>query len=94
MEILQKLTTNWMATTRDSLTQHYIGGTSGGWIEIDRRRPITVGEVNFNDRYAIELRGLWHMVGQEDGRKFPFGMGGPFLTYAFYDETLPSTLSD
>ena len=26
------------------------------------------------------------MVGEENGRIFPFGMGGPFVSYAFYDE--------
>ena len=82
-----KLNPEWMVATRDSLTQMYIGGTTGGWIEIDRRRPMTAQEINFKERYAIEFRGLWHMVGRENGRKFPFGMGGPFLTYAFYDES-------
>ncbi len=81
-----KLNAEWIARARDALTQRYIGGTSGGWIEIDSRRPMTAEEINFKDRYAIEFRGLWHMVGQESGRKFPFGMGGPFVTYAFYDE--------
>ncbi len=81
-----KLTADWIIRARDTLTQYYIGGTSGGWIEIDRRRPMTAEEINFNERFAIEFRGLWHMVGEESGRKFPFGMGGPFVTYAFYDE--------
>ncbi|MCY4234310.1 MAG: DUF4837 family protein [Bacteroidetes bacterium] len=81
-----KLNSQWIIRARDELTQRYIGGTAGGWIEVDRRRPMTAEEINFQGRYAIELRGLWHMVGQEDGRKFPFGMGGPFVTYAFYDE--------
>jgi len=81
-----KLNADWIARARDALTQRYIGGTAGGWIEIDRRRPMTVEEINFKNRYAIEFRGLWHMVGEENGRKFPFGMGGPFVTYAFYDE--------
>ena len=82
-----KLNTEWIVRARDALTQRYIGGTSGGWIEIDRRRPMTAEEINFKDRYAIEFRGLWHMVGEENGSKFPFGMGGPFVTYAFYDES-------
>ncbi|MCY4160187.1 MAG: DUF4837 family protein [Bacteroidetes bacterium] len=81
-----KLNADWIARARDALTQRYISGTAGGWIEIDRRRPMTIQEINFKDRYAIEFRGLWHMVGEDNGRKFPFGMGGPFVTYAFYDE--------
>ncbi|MDE2771213.1 MAG: DUF4837 family protein [Bacteroidota bacterium] len=82
----ENLTAEWIVLARDALTQRYIGGTAGGWIEVDRRRPMTATEINFNDRYAIEFRGLWHMVGEENGRIFPFGMGGPFVSYAFYDE--------
>ncbi len=82
----RKLNSEWMIRARDALTQRYIGGTAGGWIEVDRRRPMTSQEINFLGRYAIEFRGLWHMVGEENGRKFPFGMGGPFVAYAFYDE--------
>ncbi len=26
------------------------------------------------------------MVGRENGEKIEFGMGGPFLTYTFYDQ--------
>jgi hypothetical protein len=63
-----------------------VQGTLGGWVEIDQRRPLDAEEINFKDRYAYEVRGLWHMVGEENGEKFPFGAGGPFLTYAFYDE--------
>lgn len=82
-----KLNAEWIVQARDALTRRYIGGTAGGWIEIDGRRPLTAQEINFKGRFAIELRGLWHMVGEENGQKFPFGMGGPFVTYAFYDDT-------
>ena len=80
------LTPEWMVRARDHLTRRYIQGTAGGWIEVDQRRPLFAKDIEFKDRNAIELRGLWHMVGEEDGKMFPFGMGGPFLTYAFYDE--------
>jgi hypothetical protein len=80
------LTPEWVYNTRDSLAQRYLQGNLGGWIEVDRRRPLETEEVNFLDRYALETRGLWHMVGREDGEKVMLGMGGPFLTYAFYDE--------
>lgn len=77
----------WIYNTRDSLTQRYVQGNLGGWIEIDRRRPLTTENINFLDRYGFETRGLWHMVGyNEEGEVAPFGMGGPFLTYTFYDE--------
>ena len=82
----RKLTAEWMLNQRDQLTSQYIQGTAGGWIEADRRRPMEASEINFKDRYAIELRGLWQMVGTEGGRRIQFGMGGPFVTYAFYDE--------
>ncbi|MDE2730892.1 MAG: DUF4837 family protein [Bacteroidota bacterium] len=80
------LTPEWMLNRRDELTRQYIQGTAGGWVEVDRRRPLEAAEINFKDRFAIELRGLWHMVGQENERRVLFGMGGPFLTYAFYEE--------
>lgn len=82
----RKLTPEWILGKRDELTNQYIQGTAGGWIEVDRRRPMEAAEIEFKDRFAIEMRGLWHMVGLESGRKIQFGMGGPFLTYAFYEE--------
>ncbi len=81
-----KLSPEWIYNARDALTQRFVQGTSGGWIEIDRKRPLESEEINFKDRYAYETRGLWHMVGEENGEKIQFGMGGAFLTYAFYDQ--------
>lgn len=81
-----KLSPEWIYNARDALTERFVQGTAGGWIEIDRRRPLEAEEINFKDRYAYEIRGLWHMVGEENGEKIQFGMGGPFLTYAFYDQ--------
>jgi len=81
-----KLSPEWIYQARDALTRRHVQGTLGGWVEIDQRRPLEAEEINFKDRYAYEVRGLWHMVGEENGEKFPFGAGGPFLTYAFYDE--------
>ena len=80
-----KLSADWIMDTRNAITKRYVGGTSGGWVEIDQRLPMTVEEIDFKGRFAIEFRGLWHMVGKENGRKILFGMGGPFSTYAFYD---------
>ncbi len=82
------LTPEWIYDTRDSLGRQYIQGNLGGWVEIDRRetRPLETRNINFLGRYGFETRGLWRMVGDEDGRKVEFGMGGPFVTYAFYDE--------
>jgi hypothetical protein len=77
----------WIYATRDSLTREYVQGNLGGFVEIDRRRPLTTREVDFLGRFGYETRGLWHMVGEdENGGRVPFGMGGPFVSYAFYDE--------
>lgn len=81
-----KLTPEWVYTTRDSLSRRYLQGSLAGWVEIDRRRPLITEEINFLDRYALETRGLWYMVGEENGEKVQYGGGGPFLTYAFYDQ--------
>ena len=81
------LSPEWMATTRDSLTQKYVRGNLGGWVEIDRRGPLEAKEIQFLGRYAYELRGLWHMIGEdESGEQIQFGMGGGFVAYAFYDQ--------
>ena len=82
------LSPEWIYDTRDSLARQYIQGNLGGWIEIDRResRPLETKNINFLGRYGFETRGLWHMVGVEEGRKMEFGMGGPFITYTFYDQ--------
>jgi hypothetical protein len=76
----------WIYQTRDSLTQRYLQGNLGGFVEIDRRRPLETENIDFLGRYGFETRGLWHMVGfDEGGEKVQYGMGGPFLTYTFYD---------
>ncbi len=80
------LSPEWVIRARDHLARRFMQGSEGGWVEVDRRRPVVVDSIDFKGRFAFEIRGLWHMVGEENGRKFPFGMGGPFLTYAFYDE--------
>ncbi|MDZ4716607.1 MAG: DUF4837 family protein [Cytophagales bacterium] len=40
--------------------------------------PVTADTINFNGRFAIQLRGLW--------RSNTMGMGGPFLGFALVDE--------
>lgn len=40
--------------------------------------PVTTREVSLNNRYAVEMRGLW--------RANNFSMGGPFIGYALVDE--------
>ncbi len=80
------LSPEWIYTKRDSLTKHHITGTLDGYVEIDRRRALQTENINFLDRYGFETRGLWHMVVEQEDKVLPMGMGGAFLTYAFYDE--------
>ena len=80
------LTPEWIYSVRDSLTKKYIQGEVAGAVEIAYNRPIVTENVNFLDRYGFETRGLWHMAIHQDGKIIPIGGGGPFLTYAFYDE--------
>jgi len=70
---------------RDSLSYEYLRGTEDGFVTVVRTQPITVDVIDFKGRRAHEIRGLWEMVGEENGRRFQFGQGGGFLTYAFYD---------
>lgn len=82
------LSAEWIYSRRDSLSRRYIQGSSAGFVEIDRRRPLVTENINFLDRYGFETRGLWQMVlEQPDGQKAQMGMGGSFVSYAFYDET-------
>ncbi|HQQ98644.1 MAG TPA: DUF4837 family protein [Cyclobacteriaceae bacterium] len=40
--------------------------------------PVTADTINFNNHFAVRLRGIW--------RSNTFGMGGPFQGYALVDE--------
>ncbi len=71
---------------RNALTKQYMEGSQGGVVEVVMTQPITVDTLDFKGRYGFEIRGLWEMVGEENGRRFQFGQGGAFVTYAFYDE--------
>lgn len=80
------LNEEWALAVRNRLTEAYVQGNLGGHVEVDTRRPLEWENVDFLGRFGYEIRGLWHMVGYENGRKVEYGMGGPFLLYAFYDE--------
>lgn len=41
-------------------------------------RPVITREINFNKKFAVEMRGLW--------RTNNLTMGGPFISFAFVDE--------
>jgi hypothetical protein len=78
---------DWIYSIRDSLARTYLEGNIGGYVQTDYRQPLETREVDFLDRYALETRGLWHMVGPDDrGEIVEYGMGGPFVNYTFYDQ--------
>lgn len=81
------LTPEWIYSVRDSLTRTYVQGNLGGWVQIHDHelRPLITQNIDFLGHYGFETRGLWHMIGEEDGRRVEFGGGGPFLNYTFYD---------
>jgi len=77
----------WIYAQRDSLARAYLQGNVGGYVQTDRRQALETHEVDFRDRYALETRGLWHMVGPDNsGEIVSYGMGGPFVNYTIYDE--------
>ncbi|MFP4227875.1 MAG: DUF4837 family protein [Salinivenus sp.] len=84
----EDITTEWIYETRDSLTRQYLQGNVSGFARIDYRRPLETEQTEFKDRYGYESQGLWHMVtASEDSDQFQgVGGGGPFVTYAFYDQ--------
>ncbi len=71
---------------RNTLTQEHMEGTQGGVVEVVLTQPISVDSIDFKGRFGYEIRGLWEMAGYDGGRRFQFGQGGGFVSYAFYDE--------
>ncbi|MBV6511990.1 MAG: hypothetical protein FMNOHCHN_01479 [Ignavibacteriaceae bacterium] len=64
---------------RSRITEKYIRTSDDKDYVVVGDSAYTVTETNFNGRYALLTQGLWHMTD-----KF---MGGPFLSYTFYDES-------
>lgn len=66
---------------RNKMTRTYVPGPSDTTfmsVSTDIVPPV-FKEVNFNDMYAIETRGLWEVEGDF--------MGGPFLSFTFVNES-------
>lgn len=85
-----RLDSAYVLALRDSLTITHIQGTSGGYVKIDRRRPLQVRPVGLGARFALEIRGTWMLVSPTTGpdgqtRELP-SMAGPFVSYIVYDE--------
>jgi hypothetical protein len=81
------LNPSWIHAARDRLTKTHIQGNLDGFVTIDYRRELNTENIDFLGRYGFETRGLWHMVERRDnGDLAEWGMGGPFVNYAFYDD--------
>ena len=50
------------------------------YVVVETLLPPVIRQVNFNQKYAVELRGLW--------KTNNLSMGGPFISYLFVDEKL------
>ncbi len=75
-----RLLTNAFAyATRNRLTQIlYRTFDDRTHVRIDSVNHLQFDEVEFNGRFAIRMQGLWQMA--------DYSMGGPFVSYLFYDE--------
>lgn len=66
--------------TRNRLTRMlYRTYDDAAHVVIDSLNGLQFDEVNFQDRFAIRMKGLWRMN--------DYSMGGPFVSYLFYDES-------
>ncbi|MBN1448606.1 MAG: DUF4837 family protein [Bacteroidetes bacterium] len=73
------LTNSFAYEMRNRLTEIlYRTFDDSAWVVIDSLNHLQFDEVRFQDRFAIRMKGLWRMS--------DFSMGGPFISYLFYDE--------
>ncbi len=64
---------------RDSITRRYIPGQfDGSYMTTYPELEPAIREIDFNGRFAIEMRSLWRLEGDF--------MGGPFVNYTLVDE--------
>jgi hypothetical protein len=65
---------------RNEITKKYIPGpTDDSYMQVSEEVILPVAkQINFNDQFAVETRGLWKVEGDF--------MGGPFLSYTLIDE--------
>lgn len=69
----------YLINKRDSLLRVYVHGTPpNSYMATELRMFPRYEEINFNDAFAAEMRGLWRMEGD--------WMGGPFISLTMYDE--------
>lgn len=70
---------NWIRTTRDSLSQIYLRGQrESSYVETDDNRDFVTQRLNRNDRITgWETLGSWSMTND--------AMAGPFVNFTYYD---------
>lgn len=74
---------NFLANKRDSLTHHFIEGSSTkdslkAFMQVEHLLPITAKAISLNKSYGYEMKGWWKM---QNGI-----MGGPFVNVSIVDE--------
>ena len=80
---LERLHPDSVRALRNRLTEQFVRGSfDESYITLEERdlvrRPIETDTVSLAGRFALETRGTWRMTGD--------AMGGPFVSYAFFDE--------
>lgn len=72
------LDNDWINSTRDSLTQQYIkGSTDSMYVATEYRRPVETTSFQKGRLLAYETLGTWQMING--------AMGGPFVNFTYYD---------
>ncbi len=72
------LNSDSIRAVRNRITQKYYRTTDEQSFVVIGEEYFTSNEVNFKGRYAILTQGLWELNIK--------GMGGPFISYTFFDE--------
>jgi hypothetical protein len=69
----------YLLNKRDSVLRHNVPGPSdGSYMTTEHEVPVTYKSFKVNGHEAVELRGLWKVVGDL--------MGGPFVMHAHFDK--------
>ena len=72
------------AIMRNEATRKYVYDdkeqNDTSYVVVETLLPPVIQQVNFNKKYAVEVRGLW--------KTNNLSMGGPFISYLFVDEQL------
>ena len=64
---------------QDSITKKYIPGPEeGSYMKVGMFYPPIAKQIEFNDAFTVEMRGIWEVEGDF--------MGGPFISYTMVDE--------